>query len=217
MSGAYHLFYGDKTGRPGFDLTFFDWPNARPNRSGVGTVSAIALGVNGRQALDWWVARLDTLHVPHNGIQLRGAEQRAVLAFRDPEGQSLELVDSGDQLHSTHWDGSPIPSEVAIQGFYAVRLLERGLNPTAAFLVETLGMKETGSYQSAEDTTVHVFEMGPGGAGAQVHLDIRPDTAPWRSWYWRSTSCGISYTRCHRTGSVAPDNRRSKLGNLVDY
>ncbi len=47
---AYHLFYGDDTGNPGTELTFFDWPMAGPQRPGAGTISTIALGVNGREA-----------------------------------------------------------------------------------------------------------------------------------------------------------------------
>ena len=169
---AYHLFYGDETGKPGFDMTFFDWPMSAPNHMGAGTVSGIAFGVNGREALEWWAQRLNSLKVAHDGIQIRG--DKAVLAFRDPEGQHLELIDAQGKLQSTHWQGSPVPAEMAIQGFYAVRLIERALNPTAAFLTETLGFRQSGSYQSAENTTIYTFETGPGGPGAEVHLDIRP-------------------------------------------
>ena len=172
---AYHLFYGDATGKPGFDLTFFDWPNTGLNRAGAGTISAISFGVHGRQALEWWVQRLASFSVPHNGIQVHEANGRAVLAFRDPEGQHLELIDAEGRLQSTPWKGSPIPREVAIQGFYAVRLMERSLNPTAQFLTETLGFQHSGTYQSEEHTTVSIFEVGPGGPGTEVHLDVRPN------------------------------------------
>ncbi|EFH82832.1 ring-cleaving dioxygenase [Ktedonobacter racemifer] len=171
---AYHLFYGDETGKPGFDLTFFDWPSAGPNREGAGTVATIALGVNSREALDWWVQRFDSFKISHEGIQVRN--ERTVLPFQDPEGQRLELVDAQGQLQSTYWKQSPIPAEMAIQGFYAVTLIERDLEPTASFLTETLGFRQGENYQSEEGNTVSVFEMGPGGAGAEVHLDVRPGT-----------------------------------------
>jgi glyoxalase family protein len=177
---AYHLFYGDETGKPGFDLTFFDWPNSGPNQAGVGTVSAISFGVNGRQALQWWVQRLDSFKVAHNGIQVHEASGRAVLAFRDPEGQSLELIDAEGRLQSTPWKGSTVPPEVAIQGFYAVRLIERSLNPTAQFLTETLGFQQAGTYQSEENSTVFIFEVGSGGPGTEVHLDVRPSVRTGR-------------------------------------
>jgi Lactoylglutathione lyase and related lyases len=172
---AYHLFYGDATGKPGFDLTFFDWPAAGPNRAGAGAVSAIAFGVNGQAALEWWQERLNTFNVKHSGIQQRNGKN--LIAFRDPEGQSLELVDVTDSLHSTYWQGSSVPGEFALQGFAAVRIIERSLTPSATFLTETLGFRQSGTYQSEDDTTVYIFETGEGGPGTEVHLDIRP-TAP---------------------------------------
>ncbi|HTK09892.1 MAG TPA: ring-cleaving dioxygenase [Ktedonobacteraceae bacterium] len=169
---AYHLFYGDATGKPGFDMTFFDWPSAGPNRPGAGAISAIAFGVNGPEALAWWIERLNHFKIEHSGLQTRGAQ--SLVAFHDPEGQSLELIDVAGRLESTYWQGSSVPENVAIQGFAAVRLIERALDPTASFLTDTLGFRQTGTYQSEEDTTVYIFETGEGGPGAEVHLDIRP-------------------------------------------
>src|SRR5947209_15223076 len=72
---AYHLFYGDAMGGPGTELTFFDWPNSGPQRPGAGTISAIAFGVSGREALEWWVKRFDQFKVAHEGIQTRGESE----------------------------------------------------------------------------------------------------------------------------------------------
>src|SRR5919202_303974 len=71
---AYHLFYGDELGRPGTEVTFFDWPHLRvaPNHAGVGEISATELRVTGRAALDWWVERLAGVGVGHGGIEERG-------------------------------------------------------------------------------------------------------------------------------------------------
>jgi glyoxalase family protein len=44
------------------------------------------------------VQRFDAFKVRHEGIRERGEDGRAVLAFQDPEGQRLELVDDGDWL-----------------------------------------------------------------------------------------------------------------------
>src|SRR5579864_3161856 len=54
---AYHLFYGDELGRPGTDLTFFEWAGIGPNRPGAGSISTITLGVTGKDSLSWWVER----------------------------------------------------------------------------------------------------------------------------------------------------------------
>lgn len=171
---AYHLFYGDDIGHAGTELTFFDWPMAGANRPGAGTISAIAMGVHGREALQWWEQRLDTFKVPHSGIQVRGENEEAVLAFRDPEGQQLELVDDQGRLRGQPWKGSPVPADMAIRGLYAVRIIVRDLAPTARLLTETLGFRQTGTYPSEQQTSVVVFEVGPGGPGAFIHVDVRP-------------------------------------------
>ncbi len=123
---AYHLFYGDELGRPGTDLTFFEWPDVGYHRPGVGTISTISLGVTGRDALNWWVKRFNDFHVAHEGIHTRGADDLLVLPFRDPEGQHLELVDDAGRLQNTPWRKSPVPVEMSIHGFSAVRLTPRG-------------------------------------------------------------------------------------------
>lgn len=171
---AYHLFYGDELGHPGTDLTFFDWPYAGQHRPGAGTISRISFGVTGADALDWWLKRFDEFGVDHDELQKRGAEEQLVLPFRDPEGQRLELVDDGGKMTITPWRKSPIPLEMMIHGFYAVRLTERTLERSAHFLTETLGFRRTGEYTTPEGTTVTVFEVGPGGAGTEVHIEIDP-------------------------------------------
>lgn len=170
---AYHLFYADEGGHPGTDLTFFDWPMAGPNRPGVGTISAIAFGVRGREALDWWAERLERFNVAHEGVQVRG-DERAMLAFRDPEGQQLELIDDGGRLAGEPWKKSPVPVAMGIRGLYAVRLMVRDLAPSAKLLTETMGFRQAGTYQ-LDGHPVTIFEVGPGGPGAEVHLDARPD------------------------------------------
>jgi glyoxalase family protein len=170
---AYHLFYGDTLGHAGTEMTFFDWPAAGPNQRGAGTVGRVSFGVSGRAALEWWLERFNAYHVSHDGIQARGEEQKAFLAFRDPEGQSLELVDDEGRLEGIPWEGSPVPATMAIRGLYAVRLTARALEPTASFLTETLDFRAAGSYPSEQGTTIAVFEVGHGGPGAEVHLDVQ--------------------------------------------
>ena len=73
---AYHLFYADGQASPGTDITFFDWPTPREVR-GTNSVVRTALRVNGRAALDYWVARLDEHKVPHGPV--REVEKSLVL------------------------------------------------------------------------------------------------------------------------------------------
>src|SRR4051812_35929356 len=103
---VYHLFYGDDRGSPGLDLTFFEYPGARPGRAGRGMIHRIVMRVTWEAAVDFWARRLD------------GAERRdGSLLFNDPEGLGLELrvVETADEpLTASH---PPIPAEHAVQGF----------------------------------------------------------------------------------------------------
>src|SRR4051812_49026493 len=133
---VYHLFYADERGRPGSELTFFEYPGAIPGRAGAGMVHRIVWRVGSPEAVSFWEERL-------------GAERIATeregdrLHFADPEGLGFELVvdESGDEpLGAEHPE---IPHELAIQGFGGVRaysldpgrsapLLERVLEATPA-------------------------------------------------------------------------------------
>src|ERR1700754_3389787 len=55
---VYHLFYADEQGRPGSELTFFEYPGAPPGRAGAGMVHTIVSRVASPTALDFWESRL---------------------------------------------------------------------------------------------------------------------------------------------------------------
>src|SRR5690242_19591882 len=88
---SYHLFYGDERGNPGTELTFFDIPYAAPTRPRRSSISRIALRVPGREALEYWRVRFGEYGIDHDPLTEEGG--RAVLAFRDFEGQRLALID----------------------------------------------------------------------------------------------------------------------------
>src|SRR5690606_28679493 len=90
---AYHLFYADKVGTPGTDITFSDWPQIGRELRGTDSIVATVLRVNGQAALDYWQARLDEQQVIHQGPESFAG--RGMLRFEDPEGQRLILLDDG--------------------------------------------------------------------------------------------------------------------------
>src|SRR4029453_15389703 len=55
---VYHLFYADEQGRPGAELTFFEYPGAIRGRAGAGMVHTIVSRVGSDAALDFWAQRL---------------------------------------------------------------------------------------------------------------------------------------------------------------
>ncbi len=176
-TSSYHLFYGDERGNPGTEVTFFDIPYAAPTHPGVGSISRIALRVTGRDALNWWLQRFDTLGVEHDPLAPENG--RATLAFRDPEGQRLALVDDSDAPlpGGTPWEKSATPAPNGIRGLGAVTLTVREAEGTARTLTEVMGFSLRGSYPSAEgpEREILIFGTGVGGPGAEVHVDARPD------------------------------------------
>src|SRR5205807_4116452 len=56
---VYHLFYASETGKPGSELTFFEYPGAVPGRTGAGMVHRIISRVGSPEALDFWAKRLE--------------------------------------------------------------------------------------------------------------------------------------------------------------
>jgi glyoxalase family protein len=172
---AYHLFYGDELGRPGTEVTFFDWPHLRiaPNHAGAGEISATELRVTGREAIEFWAGRLQEFGVEHSGVE--GRDGRSLLAFTDFEGQRLRLVDDRNVgvPGGVPWEGSPVPREVGIRGLGAVELTVRDLGPTAWVLTEVLDFRRTGEH-AQDGARVVVFEVGPGGPGTEVLVVEEP-------------------------------------------
>ena len=178
---AYHLFYGDELGRPGTEVTFFDWPHLRvaPNHAGAGEISSTELRVTGREALEFWAGRLEEFGVEHGGVEER--DGRSVLAFTDPEGQRLRLMDdTGASVPGgIPWEESPVGQEAGIRGLGAVELTVRDLGPTAWVLTEVLGFRQTSEHAQDGGRGV-VFEVGPGGPGTEVRVVEVPGAPPAR-------------------------------------
>jgi glyoxalase family protein len=176
---AYHLFYGDEVGSPGTEVTFFDWPNIGSNVAGSGSIAAVGLRVPG-DALDWWTRRFDDAMLTHGGIEERNG--RRTLAFADPEGQRLVLVADGEKAGFSPWSGSTVPAERQIRGLSHVLLDLDRLAPTEWVLTEAMGFRRTGEYPAPDTAarSVVVFATGPGGPGAEVHVQERPELPPAR-------------------------------------
>src|SRR5688572_16373471 len=82
---VYHLFYADERGSAGSDITFFEYPDARPGRAGAGMVNRVVWRVASEEALDFWEERL-------RGANVSISRSEGRLTFSDPEGLGLELA-----------------------------------------------------------------------------------------------------------------------------
>jgi len=134
---VYHLFYADELGSPGADLTFFEYPGARPGRAGAGMVHRITWRVASNDAIGFWARRLD-----EEGLATRFEDGR--LHFADPEGLGLELVvgDTADEPLVAEYP--EIPAEVALQGFDGVRAYAADPKRSRHLLEDALGFAPAG-------------------------------------------------------------------------
>jgi glyoxalase family protein len=176
-TSAYHLFYADALARPGTDLTFFDWPAPREQR-GTHSIARTGLRVAGFDTLNWWKDHLGKAGV--KAAEIAERDDRLTLDFEDPEGQRLSLIDDGGAGEAFPWEKSPVPAAHQVRGLGPITLSVPNLKSTDAVLTTLMGMRAVRTYPHPENAkhTVHVYEMGEGGAGAELHVAVQPDLRP---------------------------------------
>jgi glyoxalase family protein len=172
-TSAYHLFYGDGAATAGSDITFFDWP-APAEQRGSNSVVRTGLRVSGEGTLAYWQERLKSAGVLVDEIAPRNG--RASLAFEDPEGQRLLLVDDGGAGEAHPWDKAPVPPNRQIRGLGPMTLSVPRLSRTSKVLIEAMNMRQAADYDDPAQPgrKVNVFTMGPGGAAAELHVIEEP-------------------------------------------
>ena len=170
---AYHLFYADAKGTPGTDLTFFDWPVPAETR-GTSSIARTSLRVAGASTLEWWAGHLRDAGVTAAPIAER--DGRITLDFEDPEGQRLSLVDDGGAGAAHPWERSTVPVPHQIRGLGPIVLSVPELRGTDSMLQQTMNMRPVRQYAHPENAshTVHVYEMGEGGAASELHVAVQP-------------------------------------------
>jgi glyoxalase family protein len=169
---AYHLFYADGDATPGSDLTFFDWPAARERR-GTRSIVRTGLRIGSEATLKWWAQRFAAEAVTQAPMAMR--DGRLTLDFEDFEGQRLSLVvDEKSRQPSHPWAKSPVPAEHQVLGLGPITISVPTLEPTDRVLREVMNMRKVREYVLTGDVAVHVYEMGEGGAAAELHVAVEP-------------------------------------------
>jgi len=193
--GVYHLFYSDENGSPGADITFFEYPGARPGRAGAGMVSSIVHRVAGEAALDFWQERL--------GAEGIVSERRdGSLRFADPEGMAHELavVDTPDTpLIAEHRE---VPAEFALRGFEAVRAKVADPARSEALLSHVLGFtartdgdwEARGPRRGGRIIFERSDERGTPGAGTVHHIAWSVLSREIEQWQEHVTHAGARAT-----------------------
>ena len=174
---AYHLFYGDGVASPGADLTFFDFDAPKESR-GNHTVGRTGLRVASEDSLNWWKNHLQNNNVGTGAIKERNGQLS--LDFEDFEGQRFRMVIDGANK-VVPWAKSPVPAEQQIIGLGPITLSVPELDRTEAVLTQVMNMRKVREYATTSHTPeTHVYEMGPGGPGAEIHVAVDPTLAPAR-------------------------------------
>jgi glyoxalase family protein len=201
--GTYHLYYGDSVGNPGSAMTFFPWPRAFRGRAGTGQVGVTAFSVP-RGSLAFWKSRMSEAGVGSTEGERFGA---AFLAFDDPDGLKLELIEADDPR--APWLGSGIGLDEAIRGFHSLSLWVADPKPTVSVLTGAMGLQEIdvepGRIRLATDgstpgTLVDIIERpdlpaGRMGVGTVHHVAWRTrDEAEQLEWIERLHSFGLRPT-----------------------
>jgi glyoxalase family protein len=191
---VYHLFYADELGRPGSELTFFEYPGAHAGRAGEGMVHRIVWRVGSPAALDFWADRIAA-----DGAAVTRGENGSVV-FDDPEGLGHEIVvsESGDEpLAAEHPE---IPAEHALQGFEAVRAYSSRPETSGALLERILGARPAGDgtweLRGERRGSVMAYdeppsERGRPGAGTVHHVAWGTTVGEHPRWQEHLTSEGV--------------------------
>lgn len=146
--GTYHIYFGDKLGRPGTILTFFPWLSAPKGFRGTGQVITTSFLVP-ENSMDYWTNKLRAKNIPFKG-PIKRFDDETVLTLYDPDGLEIELTahESAKCRKDNVWNQGPTPEEYAIRGFYSATLSVDGYEYTASVLKNVLGfnmIREEGS------------------------------------------------------------------------
>ncbi|MEO1768218.1 ring-cleaving dioxygenase [Candidatus Enterococcus ferrettii] len=171
---TYHLYFTDDKGTPGTDMTFFDFPGIPQGKKGTNTISRTGFRVPSDASLDYWANRFNQLNIEHGEINVRFGKK--YLVFNDYDNQLFQLVsDEKNQgvTADTPWKNSNVPAEHSIVGLGPTIVTVSNFDHMKLVLENVLGFKET-----AEEGSLHQFEVGEGGNGATIIVDFRDDLPP---------------------------------------
>jgi len=164
--GTYHLYFGDRTGRPGTIITFFPWPGARRGTRGTGQVVATSFAVR-VQSIGYWNDRLKK-----EGViaveKFRRFDEEGV-RFVDPDGLLLELIASAHLDDVDLNFAGAAPDEFAIRAFHAPTLDVQKAKSTERLLTIF------GFDLIAKEGSRRRFASNQGSTSARVAITERPN------------------------------------------
>ena len=193
---VYHVFFSDEHGRPGADITFFEYRHAARGRAGAGMIHRVLWRVTGEPALDFWQERLTRERA--NPLRQGGS-----LRFRDPEGMEHELVVAHVPDEPRIAEHPEIPRDLALQGFHGVRAYGARIERSGELIMGVLGGEPRGEATwelrgERRGGTIAFdpppVERGVQGAGTVHHVAWGTTVAEHPHWLERLSSQGVHST-----------------------
>jgi glyoxalase family protein len=168
---AWHLYIGDEVARPGSLITFFAWPDAEPAVSGAGEVVTLSLaippGSNG-----YWADRLVDFGIPFAvGID-------DTLAFHDPDGLGLELVERRWAADIDGYDSAEVPEDRSPRGIATATVLVTEPDSLAKLLTQALGWQADGESTIGEFRRMRYVVPAPAGLGTSLEVLVHKAAQP---------------------------------------
>ena len=164
---TYHLYFGNKGGKPGTIITFFPWAGARQGKIGDGQVGVTSYVVP-KGSLDFWKNRLEKFNVTYTEMNRFG---ELYLVFDDPHGLHIEIVER-EEGEANPWRFGNVTPDVAIKGFGGATLLSSQPAKTAYLLENVMGLEriaEEGDFvrfrSSADIGNIIDLKLTPIGRG----------------------------------------------------
>ncbi|GGE63424.1 ring-cleaving dioxygenase [Priestia taiwanensis] len=202
----YHLFYGDRVGSAGTELSFFEMPTVGRTHRGTNAITQIGLLVPSSESLLYWQKRFELFGITH-GERITYAGREA-LPFEDSEGLRLILINNnGDEVPSfwTAWEGSTVEGNHRILGMGPIEITVRNIQATVRVLTEVFNYIEIARTESeviyqaikgqAFGEIVLKQDDGPverAGKGSIHHLAIRvKDVKELKYWEAKVRDFGL--------------------------
>lgn len=205
---TYHLFFADDKGSAGTDMTFFDFPGIPKGTHGTNEIYKTAFRVPSDEALDYWLKRFEKYDVKNSGIkEVFGKKTISFVDFDDQQYMLISDENNKGVAAGTPWQKGPVPLEYAITGLGPIHVRIADFDYFKKMLETVMGFHEI-----AKEGSLHLFEVGEGGNGAQViveHSALLPngrqgfgtvhhaafrveDTSVLEEWIERMQSFGFS-------------------------
>src|SRR5699024_2562948 len=132
----YHLFYGDKNGSVGTELSFFEMPMAGQTHRGTNAITRIGLLVPSTESLSFWKERFDSFGVNRGPVTEYAGRHALMFEDNDGLGLALQVADAKMAERFDSWEDSVIPEEHQSISIGTVEMTVRRMDKLESSLTE---------------------------------------------------------------------------------